>query len=137
MDKALADASDGQISLTDPDAREGAFRKGGLRIRALRRHPSLPGRSGAYPPHHHRAARAANAAVLDECLQGLRPQEPLHHGAGKACFGTIKAWTGPCHFLTRRLTGVRTEMALNVLAYNMKRMIALAGIKALMAAVPE
>lgn len=31
-------------------------------------------------------------------------------------FGTIKAWTGPCHFLTRRLTGVRTEMALNVLA---------------------
>lgn len=52
-------------------------------------------------------------------------------------FGTIKAWTGPCHFLTRRLTGVRTEMALNVLAYNIKRMIALVGIKALMAAVPE
>jgi transposase len=52
-------------------------------------------------------------------------------------FGTIKAWTGPCHFLTRRLSGVRTEMALNVLAYNIKRMLALVGIKALMAAVPE
>jgi transposase len=52
-------------------------------------------------------------------------------------FGTIKAWTGPCHFLTRRLTGVRTEMALNVLACNIKRIIALVGIKALMAAVPE
>lgn len=52
-------------------------------------------------------------------------------------FGTIKAWTGPCHFLTRRFRGVRTEMALNVLAYYIKRMIALVGIKALMAAIPE
>lgn len=52
-------------------------------------------------------------------------------------FGTIKAWTGPCHFLTRRLSGMRTEMDLNVLAYNIKRMLALVGIKALMAAVPE
>ncbi len=51
-------------------------------------------------------------------------------------FGTIKAWTGPCHFLTRRLAGVRTEMALNVLAYNIKRMIALVGIRGLMAVIP-
>ena len=51
-------------------------------------------------------------------------------------FGTIKSWTGPCHFLTRRLRGVRTEMALNVLAYNIKRMISLVGIKGLMAAIP-
>jgi hypothetical protein len=51
-------------------------------------------------------------------------------------FGTIKSWTGPCHFLTRRLQGVRTEMALNVLAYNIKRMVALVGIKGLMAAIP-
>jgi transposase len=51
-------------------------------------------------------------------------------------FGTIKSWTGPCHFLTRRLGGVSTEMALNVLAYNIKRMVALVGIKGLMAAIP-
>ena len=51
-------------------------------------------------------------------------------------FGTIKSWTGPCHFLTRRLRGVRTEMALNVLAYNIKRMIALIGIRGLMTAIP-
>ena len=51
-------------------------------------------------------------------------------------FGTIKSWTGPCHFLTRRLEGVGTEMALNVLAYNIKRMIALVGLKGLMAAIP-
>jgi hypothetical protein len=52
-------------------------------------------------------------------------------------FGMIKSWTGSGHFLTRRLSGVRTEMALNVLAYNIKRMIALVGIKALMATVSE
>jgi transposase len=51
-------------------------------------------------------------------------------------FGTIKSWTGPCHFLTRRLGGVGTEMALNVLAYNIKRMIALVGIKGMIAAIP-
>ena len=51
-------------------------------------------------------------------------------------FGTIKAWTGSCHFLTRRLGGVGTEMALNVLAYNIQRMIALVGIKGLIAAIP-
>ena len=51
-------------------------------------------------------------------------------------FGTIKAWMGATHFLTRRLKNVRTEMALNVLAYNIKRMVALIGIRRLMAAIP-
>jgi hypothetical protein len=50
-------------------------------------------------------------------------------------FGTIKAWMGPSHFLTRRLCGVRTEFALNALAYNIKRMISLIGIKGLMRAI--
>lgn len=36
-------------------------------------------------------------------------------------FGTIKAWMGHIHFLTRTLKNVRPEMALNVLAYNIKR----------------
>lgn len=50
-------------------------------------------------------------------------------------FGTIKAWMGATHFLTRRLKNVRTEMALNVLAYNIKRMVALIGIRRLMAGI--
>ena len=50
-------------------------------------------------------------------------------------FGTIKAWMGHTHFLTRRLANVRTEMALNVLAYNIKRMVSLIGIRGLMAAI--
>jgi Transposase DDE domain len=36
-------------------------------------------------------------------------------------FGTIKCWMGATHFLMKRLPKVATEMALNVLAYNMKR----------------
>lgn len=48
-------------------------------------------------------------------------------------FGTIKAWMGSTHFLMRRLRNVRTEMALNVLAYNIKRMISMLGLPRLMA----
>jgi hypothetical protein len=37
---------------------------------------------------------------------------------------------GSTHFLTRTLKRVRTEMSLHVLAYNMKRVIAIIGIAA-------
>ena len=50
-------------------------------------------------------------------------------------FGTIKSWMGSTHFLTRRLRNVRTEVSLHVLAYNLKRMIAILGTKPLMAAM--
>lgn len=39
---------------------------------------------------------------------------------------------GHSHFLTRGLKSVSTEMALHVLAYNIKRMISLIGIGGLM-----
>jgi hypothetical protein len=38
-------------------------------------------------------------------------------------FGTIKHHWDQGHFLTRKLTNVRTEMALTILAYNIKRTI--------------
>jgi len=43
-------------------------------------------------------------------------------------FGTIKAWMGSTHFLTRTLKRVRTEMSLHILAYNIKRVIAIIGV---------
>ena len=43
-------------------------------------------------------------------------------------FGTIKCWMGATHFLMKRLPRVATEMALNVLAYNMKRVMAIIGV---------
>jgi transposase len=42
-------------------------------------------------------------------------------------FGTIKAWMGATHFLTQTLERVRTEMSLHVLAYNLKRVLAILG----------
>jgi transposase len=50
-------------------------------------------------------------------------------------FGTLKAWMGATHFKTRTLEKVRTEMSLQVLAYNLKRVIAILGPQPLMAAM--
>ncbi len=50
-------------------------------------------------------------------------------------FGTLKAWMGATHFKTRTLDKVRTEMSLHVLAYNLKRMIAILGPAPLIAAM--
>jgi transposase len=50
-------------------------------------------------------------------------------------FGTLKAWMGHTHFLTKGLEKVKTEMSLSVLAYNLKRMIAIMGVKPLIAAI--
>jgi hypothetical protein len=50
-------------------------------------------------------------------------------------FGTIKAWMGATHFLTRTLERVRTEMSLHVLAYNLKRVLVILGPEPLMVAM--
>jgi transposase len=50
-------------------------------------------------------------------------------------FGTLKAWMGATHFLTKTLPKVRTEMSLHVLAYNMKRMMQILGASTLIAAM--
>ena len=42
---------------------------------------------------------------------------------------------GATHFLTRTLPRVRAEMSLQVLAYNMKRMINILGVKPLIQAI--
>lgn len=60
---------------------------------------------------------------------GIRRQTVEHP------FGTLKAWMGSTHFLTRTLEKVRTEMSLHVLAYNMKRMIKIFGVAPLMVAI--
>lgn len=50
-------------------------------------------------------------------------------------FGTLKAWMGATHFLTRTLPRVSTEMSLHVLAYNIKRVIKILGSAALIEAI--
>ncbi len=50
-------------------------------------------------------------------------------------FGTIKYWMGYTHFQTKTLKRVGTEMALHVLAYNLKRVMAIIGIGPLIEAM--
>jgi transposase len=50
-------------------------------------------------------------------------------------FGTIKCWMGATHFQTRTLKRVATEMALHVLAYNLKRVMNILGVGALIEAL--
>jgi transposase len=50
-------------------------------------------------------------------------------------FGTIKSWMGATHFQMKTLKNVSTEMALHVLAYNMKRVISILGVGGLMKAI--
>ena len=57
-------------------------------------------------------------------------QETVEHP-----FGTLKSWMGYSHFLTRTIDRVSTEMGLHVLAYNLKRVINIMGMPALMEAI--
>jgi len=50
-------------------------------------------------------------------------------------FGTIKSWMGSTHFQMKTLEHVGTEMALHVLAYNMKRVMRILGVGGLMEAI--
>jgi len=43
-------------------------------------------------------------------------------------FGTLKYRMGSTHFLMKTLKHVPTEMSLNVLAYNLKRLMSLLGL---------
>ena len=85
-----------------------------------------------------RISRWEHEAVLEKVqdrldhnpdAMGIRRQTAEHP------FGTIKCWMGATHFLTKKLPKVATEMALNVLAYNMKRVMAIVGVGGLLEAM--
>jgi hypothetical protein len=68
---------------------------------------------------------------LDEHPEKMRQRrETVEHP-----FGTIKSWMGATHFQMKRLKKVGTEMALHVLAYNLKRVINILGVGALIEAM--
>ena len=100
---------------------------------------SCPVKSRCTTGNERRVTRWEYEHLVDEMRDRLRSAaDPmtLRRSTVEHPFGTIKAWMGATHFLMRRLKNVRTEMALNVLAYNIKRMVALVGVKGLMAALP-
>src|SRR5438309_1524738 len=85
-----------------------------------------------------RIKRWEHEAVIDAMQQRLDRAPNVMHIRRQTVehpFGTIKSWMGATHFLTRSLGKVRTEMSLHVLAYNLKRVIAILGAAPLMEAM--
>ncbi|MDT4849745.1 IS1182 family transposase ISPa7 [compost metagenome] len=90
------------------------------------------------PSSERRVSRWEYESVLD-AMQSRLDQAPemmrIRRQTVEHPFGTLKAWMGATHFLTRTLERVSTEMSLHVLAYNFKRVLNLLGNSALMAAM--
>ena len=87
---------------------------------------------------HKRVKRWEHEDVLDRMQARLErmPQAMLiRRQTVEHPFGTIKAWMGSTHFLTKTLEKVRTEMSLQVLAYNLKQMISILGVGPLLRAL--
>jgi transposase len=85
-----------------------------------------------------RVKRWEHEDVLDRMqvrLDGMPDAMIIRRQTVEHLFGTIKAWMGSTHFLTRTLAKVRTEMSLQVLAYNLKRMINILGVRPMMHAL--
>jgi transposase len=90
-----------------------------------------PGKERRISRWEHEHVLEAVQRRLDENPQAMRQRrETVEHP-----FGTIKSWMGASHFLMKRLKNVRTEMALNVLAYNLTRVMNIIGVRPLMAAI--
>jgi transposase len=87
---------------------------------------------------HRKMARWEHEAVLDKA-QARLDRKPdamrIRRATVEHPFGTLKAWMGSTHFLTKTLDRVNTEMSLHVLAYNMKRMMNIIGTKPLIEAI--
>jgi len=87
-----------------------------------------------------RIKRWEHEDVLD-AMQLRLDQDPekmqLRRSTVEHPFGTLKQWMGWTHFSTKTLERVSTEMSLHVLAYNMKRMINILGVEALIRAMIE
>lgn len=90
------------------------------------------------PSPYRRVARGEYESSL-EAMQKRLDMKPeamrTRRQTAEHPFGTLKDWMGASHFLTRTLERVSTEMSLHVLAYNMKRVMKIIGIGALMAAI--
>jgi hypothetical protein len=100
--------------------------------------PRCPLKSACTPSQQRRVSRWEHEEVIEAAEDRLK-QHPEMMNTRRATvehpFGTLKAWMGSTHFLTKTLDRASTEMGLHVLAYNMKRAINLLGAKAVIAAI--
>ncbi|MGF6722955.1 transposase [Paraburkholderia sp. GAS41] len=99
--------------------------------------PRCPIKSQCTPADYRRIRRWEHEEVLEAMqlrLDRKADAMTIRRRTVEHVFGTLKHWMGSTHFQTRRLGRVATEMSLHVLAYNIKRFIAILGFsKALQA----
>ncbi|CAI8971380.1 transposase [Pseudomonas sp. IT-347P] len=95
-------------------------------------------KSTCTPSKQRRVRRWEHEAVLEEMRNRLSNAPDMMRVRKRTVehpFGTLKQWMGATHFLTRKLNGVSAEMSLNVLAYNLKRVMKILGTSGLMKAL--
>jgi transposase len=93
--------------------------------------PCTTGKERRIKRWEHEAVIDAMQARLD-CDPGkmqVRRQTAEHP------YGTLKAWMGATHFLTKTMARVSTEISLPVLAYNLKRVMKIMGTGPLLEAI--
>ncbi|MDD4803296.1 MAG: transposase [Syntrophomonas sp.] len=117
--EGLQNSEDKEISTTDPDARLMAVNNNGIEV--------------CYNVQRGRTIfRHIDQELLDEVDQRTSENKKLYARRQMIVehpFGTVKRSWGYGHFLTRGLESVRMETCLNFLAYNMKRVINILGVK--------
>ncbi|KWT66953.1 ISPsy6, transposase [Comamonas testosteroni] len=97
-----------------------------------------PIKSKCTPSDYRRISRWEHEDVVERAQQRLDRMPDammVRRRTVEHVFGTLKHWMGYTHFLTRRLPNVSTEMSLNVLAYNLKRVLGILGFERTMAAM--
>ena len=100
--------------------------------------PSCSIKARCTPSPFRRVTRWEHEEVI-EAVQARLDRDPekmrVRRQTAEHPFGTIKAWMGSTHFLTKTLERVSTEMSLHVLAYNLKRVMSLLGVAPLIEAI--
>ncbi|MCP2092039.1 UNVERIFIED_ORG: transposase [Paraburkholderia sediminicola] len=100
--------------------------------------PRCPMKARCSPSDSRRIRRWEHEHLL-EAMQRRLDREPdamtIRRSTVEHVFGTLKHWMGPAHFLTRTLRRVSTEMSLQVLAYNLKRVMNILGVAGTMKAM--
>ena len=100
--------------------------------------PQCPIKAQCTPSDYRRISRWEHEAVL-EAVQRRLDRQPkamtLRRRTVEHVFGTLKHWMGTTPFLMRTLAHVSTEMSLQVLAYNLKRVMSILGIARAMKAM--
>jgi len=100
--------------------------------------PKCPLKARCTTDDYRRIARWEHEAVLEamqDRLDHMPEASRLRRQTAEHPFATLKAWMGATHFLTKTLPRVSTEMSLHVLAYNLKRVMQIMGVRPLMLAM--